>query len=106
MTIAGSESGRPRGASVMIARGLRRCSRINVGVAMNARPQAGEREASPLQAPTRRARAPRTSVRRFMRSNLIRPGGGDGNGAHWREGLGDEVVDVVQRIGREDADVE
>src|SRR6266705_4286884 len=103
MTMAGNESGRPRGGSVMIARALSSCSRMSAGAAMSARPQAGEREASPPQAATTIVKAKR---RGFICPNLIRPGSGDGDRAHRFERLGDEIVHVVERIGHEESDLE
>src|SRR5258706_8598073 len=103
MTMAGSDSGKPRGGSVMTARALWNCCSMSAGPAMTARPHAGERDASPPHAAAKTVRA---RSRNFMRSNLIRPRGGDGDRTHGREGLGDEIVHIVEGVGDEQSQLD
>src|SRR5438093_8493708 len=75
---------------------------MSVGPAIRASPHAGERAASPAQARASSARLPRE----IMGSNLIRPHRRDRYRADGREGLGHEVVDVVESVGHEEPHVE
>src|SRR6266542_4111463 len=99
MTRAGSESGTPRGGSVRTARALPSCWVISEGPARNAMPQVGEPPLPRPQAATARVSA---SSRKFMIWNLtlMGPNSSHGHGPHGREGLGHQVVDVIEHIGR------